>query len=110
MANIIQDLMKKVEAGYILVDNSGKYHKEETIKKDAFKAYNKSVASGEINPLEYDFKRYFEWFLDENFVPTSLLISTIEDILYPAEEEFTDSVEMLTDSDTENEEGEIYES
>lgn len=102
MANIIQDLMKKAEAGYILVDNSGKYHKEETIKKDAFKAYNKGVASGEINPLEYDFKSYFEWFKEQNFVPTLFLVTTIKDILYPAED--------LTDSDTENEEGEMYES
>ena len=103
MANIINDIMKKVEAGYILVDNSGKYHKEETIKKEAFKAYNKGVASDEINPLEYDFKSYFEWFKDQNFVPTLFLVTTIEDILMPDEEE-------ITDSDTENDEGETYES
>ena len=59
MANIIDDLTKKVDSGFTMIDANGDYIKETVLQKACFKEYNKKVQDSEINPLENSFKDYY---------------------------------------------------
>lgn len=90
MANIYEMLGNQAEKGFNLIDTDGTFCKGEKVKKEAYKAYNKGVQSGEIDPCEYDFKSYFDWYTGANFIE---LNSIIEDIRV--------SVKLATDNDNE---------
>lgn len=77
MANILTELQKKQEAGFDIISSDGEYLKSEKVKKEAFRDYNKGVASGEIDPLDYDFKSYYDWYTKSNFTSLNELVTAV---------------------------------
>lgn len=111
MANILEDIQKKLDAGFDAVDESGKLVKLTAIKKEAYKAYNKEVLGGNIDPLEYDFKRYFDWFTSANFTSLEMVYDTIEELISGEVEEIEvestepmNEPELLNSTEENNEE------
>ena len=96
MTNILNIIKIQEEKGFDLIDKNGDFAKSEKVKKDAYKAYNKGVQSGEIDPCEYDFKSYFSWYKNENYTETTDITNEIIEIL-------TSDVEDIELEDTEQE-------
>lgn len=92
MSNILTELQKKQEAGFDIISSDGEYLKSEKVKKEAFRDYNKGVASGEIDPLEYDFKSYYEWYTKSNFTSLNELVTAVLGII-SGEYEITETKE-----------------
>lgn len=74
MANIKQELEKKISLGFIYIDDEGKYFKDDNIKKYAEESYWKGLKSGEINGYETSLSDYVNLYITQK-------VNKVEDVL-----------------------------